>query len=144
MGILTYPLIYFVGISSAIQPLLTPDSTIYGFPHYRMFQTFITHGGILTTSCYITFVEQYRPSWKSMLHLSIGINVYMVFVGLVNFWIGSNYLFIAHKPEMPSLLDVLGPWPWYILGMEGIGFLSFLLLYTPFAIKNWKDARHNG
>jgi hypothetical integral membrane protein (TIGR02206 family) len=138
-----YHLIYFLGIGSAIQPLLTPDITIYGFPHYRVFQTFITHGGILTTGCYIIFIEKYSPSWKSMLRAFIEVILYMGCVGMVNAWIGSNYLFLAHKPSTPTIMDILGPWPWYILGIVGIGIISFLLLYAPFAIKAWKQARCN-
>ena len=34
-----------------------------------------------------------------------------------------------------SLIDVLGPWPWYILALEGVGLVLFFLLYLPFAIR---------
>jgi uncharacterized membrane protein YwaF len=44
----------------------------------------------------------------------------MIFVGLVNWAIGSNYMFIARKPDTPSLIDVLGPWPLYIIWLEPI------------------------
>jgi len=50
----------------------------------------------------------------------------------------SNYMFIAHKPDTPSLLDVLGPWPWYILSAEAVGLAVGLLLYLPFALRDWK------
>jgi len=66
------------------------------------------------------------------------VNIYMAAVGLVNWAIGSNYLFIAHKPETASLLDVLPPWPWYILYIEGLGILFVLLFYLPFAIIDWR------
>jgi hypothetical integral membrane protein (TIGR02206 family) len=68
-------------------------------------------------------------------------NLYMLLITFVNRAIGSNYLFIAHKPETASLIDVLGPWPWYILIMEGIGILLCLLLYLPYAIHDRKVAR---
>jgi hypothetical integral membrane protein (TIGR02206 family) len=68
----------------------------------------------------------------------VGANLYMLLVGLVNALIGSNYLFIAHKPYTPSLLDVLGPWPWYILSAEAVGLAVGLLLYLPFALRDWK------
>ncbi len=47
---------------------------------------------------------------------------------------------INHKPDLPSLLDLLPPWPIYILYMELIGIVSILLLYLPFLIK---DLRNN-
>ena len=65
-------------------------------------------------------------------------NAYALMVGLVNAFVGSNYLFVAHKPETASLLDVLPAWPWYILFMELIAAFFFLLLYLPFARQNRK------
>jgi hypothetical integral membrane protein (TIGR02206 family) len=127
-----YEFVYFMGILGTTQALLTPAVGIYGFPHFRCFQTFIWHGAIVTAVIYMTIVEGYRPSWLSMLRVVIEINVYMLFVGFVNALIGSNYMFLAHKPETPSLLDMLGPWPWYILGMEIGGWIFSLLLYLPF------------
>ncbi|MDO9348014.1 MAG: YwaF family protein [Anaerolineales bacterium] len=60
----------------------------------------------------------------------------LVFV--VNLLIGSNYLFIAHKPPTASLLDLLPEWPWYIAWVEVIGILICLILYLPFAIQDWR------
>jgi uncharacterized membrane protein YwaF len=65
----------------------------------------------------------------------------MAAVGLVNWALSSNYLFIAHKPETASLLDVLPAWPWYILWIEAIGAVAVLLLYAPFAVKDWRARR---
>ena len=130
-----YEFAYFLGIGGATQALLTPGLGIYGFPHFRFFQIFVAHGSIVTAAIYMTAVEQYRPYWTSLLRAVVGANLYMLLVGLVNALIGSNYLFIAHKPDTPSLLDVLGPWPWYILSAEAVGLAVGLLLYLPFAIQ---------
>jgi len=48
---------------------------------------------------------------------------------------------INSKPETASLLDLLPPWPVYILYMELIGVLNCLLLYLPFVIKDWREKR---
>jgi len=133
-----YEFAYFLGIGGATQALLTPSLGIYGFPHFRFFQIFIAHGSIVTAAIYMTVIEQYRPYWTSLLHAVVGANLYMLLVGLVNALIGSNYMFIAHKPYTPSLLDVLGPWPWYILSAEAVGLAVGLLLYLPFALRDWK------
>jgi hypothetical integral membrane protein (TIGR02206 family) len=133
-----YEFAYFLGVGGAAQALLTPNVGIYGFPHFRFFQIFISHGSIVTAAIYMTVVEQYRPYWKSLLRVAVWTNLYMLFVGMVNVLIGSNYMFIAHKPDTPSLLDVLGPWPWYILSVEAVGLAIGLLLYLPFAFRDWK------
>ncbi len=136
-----YPFAYFLGISGALQALLTPDAGAYGFPHFRAFQVMISHGAIVTAAIYMTLVEGFRPFWKDTVRVFVISNIYMLFVGLINFLIGSNYLFIARKPDTASLLDVLGPWPWYILAIEAIGFLMILILYSPYALKDWFNRR---
>lgn len=136
-----YELLYFLGIGAATQALLTPDLGTYGFPHYRFFQTFISHGLIVTAAIYMTLVEGYRPYWRSLLRVALLGNLYVAIVWPINSLLGSNYLYIAHKPETPSLIDVLGPWPWYVLSLEAIAVVLCLLLYAPFAIH---DKRVNG
>ena len=134
-----YEFMYFMGIGGAIQALATPDLGIYGFPHFRFFQTFISHGLIITSAIYMTVVEGFRPTWKSMLRVAIWMNIYAAAVYFINSSIGSNYLMINYKPDTPSLLDLLPPWPIYILYMEMIGVITILLLYLPFVIKDWRN-----
>ena len=134
-----YEFMYFMGIAGAIQALATPDLGIYGFPHFRFFQTFISHGLIVTSAIYMTVVEGFRPTLKSILRVVIWMNVYALVVYFINIAIGSNYLMINYKPDTPSLLDLLPEWPIYILYMELIGFVSILLLYFPFAFKDLWD-----
>jgi len=133
-----YEFMYLMGIGGALQALATPDLGIYGFPHYRFFQTFISHGLIVTSAVYMTVVEGFRPTWKSILRVAFWMNVYMVVVYFINVSIGSNYLMINGKPSTPSLLDLLPSWPVYILYMEALGIITFLILYLPFVIKDWR------
>lgn len=133
-----YEFCYFLGIGGAFQAVMTPDLGIYGFPHFRFFQTFISHGLIITSAVYMTVVEGYRPTWKSMLRVALWMNAYMVIVFFINSAIGSNYLMINAKPDTPSLLDLLPSWPYYIVFMELIGVATFLLLYMPFMIRDWR------
>jgi hypothetical integral membrane protein (TIGR02206 family) len=131
-----YEFMYLLGIGGAIQALATPDLGIYGFPHFRFFQTFISHGLIITSAIYMTVVEGFRPTWKSLLRVALWMNIYVVIVYFINDAIGSNYLMINAKPNTPSLLDLLPPWPIYILYMEVIGIITVFLLYLPFAIRD--------
>ena len=133
-----YEFMYLMGIGGAIQALATPDLGVYGFPHFRFFQTFISHGLIVTSAIYMTVVEGFRPTWKSLLRVAVWMNVYVIIIYFINNAIGSNYLMVNGKPTTPSLLDLLPPWPIYILYMELIGVITVLVLYTPFAIRDWR------
>ena len=134
-----YEFMYFMGIGGAIQALATPGIGIYGFPHFIFFQYFISHGLIITSAIYLTVVAGLRPTWKSILRVVIWMNIYVVIIYFVNQAIGSNYLMIMEKPPTPSLLDLLPEWPIYILYMEAIGLATCILLYLPFAIRDWRN-----
>jgi hypothetical integral membrane protein (TIGR02206 family) len=131
-----YEFAYLIGIAGALQAILTPDLGVYDFPHFRYFQVFVSHGLIITSAVYMTLVEGFRPYLRSVLNVLLWGNVYMAVIGLVNWALGSNYLFIAHKPVTASLLDVLPAWPWYIGIMELLALFFVGLFYLPFWIKD--------
>jgi len=131
-----YEFAYLIGIAGALQALLTPDLGIYDFPHFRYYQTFISHGLLVTAAVYMTVVEGLRPYPRSLRNIALWGNVYMIGVTLLNFAIGSNYLFTAHKPPTASLLDLLPPWPWYIAIIELLALVFVCLFYSPFWIKD--------
>lgn len=131
-----YEFAYFLGIAGASQALLTPEAGIYGFPHFRVFQTIIAHGSIVTAALFMTLVEGFRPYWSSLKRVFLWTNIYMLIVMGINVLIGSNYLYTLHKPPSASLLDILGPWPWYLLAVEGVALVLCLFLYLPFAFRD--------
>jgi hypothetical integral membrane protein (TIGR02206 family) len=132
-----YELAYFAGIGGAMQAIFTPDTGGLGFPHFRAFQIFASHGGIILAAMYMTIVEGYRPTLKSFKQIILWANIYMLFIFFVNMALGSNYMFISYKPtDFYSVLDYLTPWPWYILELEVMGIAVFILLYIPFLIKD--------
>ena len=137
-----YEMVYFIGLGGAMQAVLTPaDAAAYNFPHFRIMQTFIAHGLLINIAIYMTVVEGFRPTLQSFKKVFIWTNIYMVIIFFLNLAIGSNYLFIAYKPNFPTLLDMLAPWPWYIPELEVIGFSIFFILYIPFLIKDWRTKR---
>jgi hypothetical integral membrane protein (TIGR02206 family) len=127
-----YQWAYFMGLIGAAMALLTPDLMQYGFPHYRFIEFFMLHGTLIIAIVYMTSVEGFRPSWKSLPWVIFITNIYWLFCAGVNSQIGSNYLYTQGKLPTPSLLDFLGPYPWYLLWMEVIGIILCILLYMPF------------
>jgi hypothetical integral membrane protein (TIGR02206 family) len=138
-----YQWVYYMGLIGASQALLTPDLMNYGFPHFRFIEFMTVHGAIIIAVIYMTVVEKFRPVWSALPRVLLVTNLYWAFCGLVNNLIGSNYLYTQGKLSTPSLLDLLGPWPWYLLSMETIAICLCLLLYLPFALVDWRSNKNN-
>ncbi len=49
----------------------------------------------------------------------------------------SNYGFLNEKPSTASLLDLMGPWPWYVVSATG-------LVLTGWALTTWPWERSAG
>lgn len=134
---LGYEFTYLLGIPAASQVLITPALGPYGFPHLLFFQIFFSHGGIVFAALYLTLGEGMRPrSWLAVARVAGITLVYALGIFFINPLIGSNYLFLAYKPPAATLIDYLGPWPWYGLSMAAIGVGLAVLLYLPFAWLN--------
>lgn len=130
--------VYFIGIAGATQALLTSDAGIYGYPHLFFISSMVLHGAIVTAGVHCAVVEGFRPTRRSLWRAITWTTAYAAIIFCVNLTVGSNYLFIGHKPQFPSLIDRLGPWPWYALALVAIGAALVHLLYLPFA---WRARR---
>ncbi len=124
-----FHLLFLVGVASVANALLTPDMEGYGFPNYKFYQYFFSHGLILYGLLYMRFVHRYMPTLRSIKTTMLLLNLSIPLVMLVNRLTGGNYMFLAHKPS-GSLLDFLGPWPWYILPLELLAVIMMLLVYA--------------
>ena len=133
-----YEIFFFLGIAGGVQALITPNAGDFGLPHFRAIQTLASHALLVIAMVYMTAIEGFRPTWKSIGKTMIFANVYMAFVTVINLLIGSNYMYTLHKPGTASLLDTLGPWPWYLFFAEFVALALFVLLYLPFAISDWR------
>ena len=67
---------------------------------------------------------------KEAFYLQIPLSIIFPF----NFYLGSNYMYLAHKPIADNPL-LIGEWPWYIVGLELVLILHIAIIYLPFAIK---------
>ncbi|WP_164472715.1 TIGR02206 family membrane protein [Cohnella candidum] len=118
---------FFLGILGALQAVLTPnlDET---FPNFRYFHFFVAHAAIIGSGVYLAAVQGYRPTWRSALRAWGWLNVLAVPAAVANAAAGENFMFLARKPDTASMLDLLAPWPWYILQLEIIAAGLCLLL----------------
>jgi hypothetical integral membrane protein (TIGR02206 family) len=138
---LIYEVTYFWGLGGAVQALLTPDLAGFVLPDFIIYQFFLSHGAIVFACLFMIFAEKYRPAHSSVWKTFIMTNIYAAVIAVFNLATGSNYLYICHKPSSPSLLDFLGPWPWYVLSLEFVLIFMCYLYFSPFYIYDLLKAR---
>jgi hypothetical integral membrane protein (TIGR02206 family) len=125
---------YFWGLAGTLPAMLTPDLGA-GFPSWDFIQFFWGHGAVLLGVAYLAGAERLAPRPRSPARMLALLNVYALAVGAVDQVAGWNYGYLCRKPAAPSLLDYLGPWPWYLASLELVAAASFLLLDLPWRVR---------
>jgi hypothetical integral membrane protein (TIGR02206 family) len=128
-------LAYYWALAGTSMALLTPDLW-EPFPSLSTVQFFVAHGLVVSAALYLAWSRQARPCKGSVARAMLGVNLWVAFDGTLDWLFKTNYMYLRAKPAHPSLLDLLGPWPWYLVTTEGVACGLFLLLYLPF----WRSA----
>ena len=130
---------YFWGLAGTIQALLTPDLPQH-FPSYPYFQYYIAHGGVVAAALVLVVGLRQHPRRWAVARVA-GLTVaYAALVGFVDAVTGADYMYLRSKPPSATLLDILGPWPWYILSAAAIAACLFAILDAPFRLRR-RDLR---
>ncbi len=125
---------YFWGIGGTLQAVLTPDLR-YGFPDWRFISFFTSHSAIIVGVVFLMLTRRYRPYPMSLVRAWLWSEFYFVVTLIADKLTDFNYGFLLHKPEAFSILSFLSnSRPLYLIQLQGIALLFFLVLYAPFAV----------
>ena len=124
---LAFELLWFWGGGGALLAMLTPIVT-RGFPDPQFLIFFGFHAGVVASAWVLAAGCGLRPRPRAAWRTFFLTGAYAIFVGLVNLRLDTNYMFLRRKPATPTLLDWLGPWPWYIVAGAGLALVTFLAL----------------
>jgi hypothetical integral membrane protein (TIGR02206 family) len=83
----------------------------------------------------MVWIQGFKPKLVSLGKMLIFLNVFGAFVFGVNSLVDANYMFISKPTYNNTFLNHLGPYPWYLISLEGITLVISILLYLPFGIK---------
>lgn len=126
-----FDLAYFGALAGTSMAVLTPDLW-EPFPSFSTVQFFVAHGLVVVAVLYLVWSGQARPRPHSIWRAMLALNIFAVFTGTFDAVFGTDYMYLRAKPDNPSLLDYLGPWPWYIVTTEFVAVGLFTLLYLPY------------
>ncbi len=129
---------YFWILAGTLNAVITADIR-YAFPHWNYFIYFIMHLGLIPLPIYYSIVLGPRIELRDMKHAFWMANLFLLITMAINFSIGSNYMFTRHKPEVATIMDALGPWPWYLVALQFIALVLFFIIYLPFYFTRRKN-----
>ena len=128
--------VYFWSIG-AFFAILMPDIRD-GMSNFASQSFFITHFFILFSTAYAFVHFRFRPTKAGFLCSFLLLVTLAFMMYFVNNKLGTNFLYVNHPPVTKSLMDFMGPWPYYIFSLAGIDIAISFFMYLPFR-KNKKS-----
>lgn len=126
-----FSLTYYWGLTLSMQALLTPALQGSDFPDKGFLVFWTVHLLVVWAAIYLTWGLGMRPNWHSYRVVVAASFCWASVAFVFNSLAGTNYGFLNRKPETGSLLDVLGPWPWYLLPEIGLILMVWALMTWP-------------
>ena len=130
-----YEFLILLGLPAAIISLITPELTM-GYSPFLLVEYFISHGGIVLSALYLTFVLGARPRIGSWIKITIASQVVLLLAHSMNLWLNklypdasavANYMYTIIPPQVDLPLLV---WDnYYYIGFEIFGFLFIMFSY---------------
>jgi hypothetical integral membrane protein (TIGR02206 family) len=131
---------YYVGLTFTMMAVLFPVLTA-PFPNVRWFAFWVRHIDVVWIAVYLTWGLGIRPTWRLFRTTVIALVVWAVVTYTFNVTMDANYGFLVHKPATASPLDLLGPWPWYVIGAMAVVLTVWAVLLTlPWAASSRRAA----
>lgn len=132
---------YYVALTLSIQAIVTP-SLGQTFPSPRFFGFWALHFLVVWAAAYLTWGLGFRPTWSLYRATLLATLVWALVAFPLNEVLDTNYGYLNRKPGSASLLDLLGPWPWYLLAAAAIISAGWALVLTlPWTLRARRGGR---
>lgn len=132
-------LVYYWGLTLTTQAVATPDLA-HDFPHPVFLLFWAMHIGTVWAAAHLTWGRGIRPDWRSYRIAVVTTAVWAASVFCLNLVLDTNYGFLNRKPNATTILDLLGPWPWYVLAEVVIVLVAWALVTWPW-VRGGRTAR---
>ncbi len=118
---------YLWALSASLQATVTPDLS-WDYPSVFYFTYFTYHVVAIVAGIGLVFGCGLYPKPRAPLRVFAGTLAWAAVAGAGDLLTGGNYMYLRAKPVHGSLLDDMGPWPWYLVATAALGFAMLLVL----------------
>lgn len=125
---------YYWGLTLNLQSVLTPDLIYLQFPVLEFILYWFLHAAVLWAPIVFVWGLGYRPTWQGFAAAYLATAVWAGVAVAANALTGANYAYLAHAPSGPSVLDLLGGWPWYIVAEAILIAVVWALMTWPWTV----------
>ena len=123
-----FDFVFYTGVIGGIMSVLTPQMNGFDGSNFAYLEYYVRHVLIFLLPLYMLQNLNIRPSKYSVLR-SFGIlNILLVIIMPLNFYLGSNYMYLAEPPQAKNPL-IIGVWPYYLLWFELFIIILMSLFY---------------
>jgi hypothetical integral membrane protein (TIGR02206 family) len=130
-------LLYFWSLTASLQATLTPDLG-QTFPNALYLTYFAYHVAPVVAGCFLVLGCRLYPRPGAYWTVFVVTLAFAAVAGAANLITGGNYMYLRAKPVHSSLLDVMGPWPLYILSTA---LLALAMLFALQLLADWLRQR---
>ncbi len=134
-------LTYFWGLTLTTQAIITPDLAA-DFPDPIFLLFWAMHVLVVWAAVYLVWGLGLAPTWRTYKVAVVLTVVWAVSVFTFNVVADTNYGFLNAKPAAASVLDLLGPWPWYVAAEIAIVATFWALITWPWVARSTVEAEH--
>ena len=120
-------LAYYWSFTASLQAVLTPDLG-QSFPSVFYFTYFTYHVGAIVAASFLVFGCHLYPRPGSVWKVFAITLAWTAVVAAGDLITGGNYMYLRSKPAHHSLLSLMGPWPWYVVGGTALGLALLLVV----------------
>lgn len=138
-------MLYFWGLGLSTQGFLTPVVQT-GLASLKFWMFWVSHTMIVGSAAYDVAVLGYRPRWRDAC-IAAGTSIsYALAATGVNLAFDVNYGYLGRsKPENPTIIDKLGPWPGRAFIVAAIVLADIFILWAAWAIlRRLRPGESNG
>ncbi len=126
-----YTLTYYWGLVLSSQALVSPALTGPDFPHVNFLFFWGAHVLVVWAAIYLTWGVGMRTDWRGYRTTVAVTAAWAAVTMTVNVAADTNYGFLNRKSETVSVLDLLGPWPVYLLAVAALLLAVWALMTWP-------------